>query len=342
MATEMVSATGRDAADALPTIISVSSRPSIRPRTIGSERPDELHVVVAALTYRRPADLAALLPQLDREAGGVGDLVDVLIVDNDPDGGARPQVEGFGGAHYLHAPIPGIAAARNAALDASGDADLLVFIDDDERPVEHWLALLLATWRTSRPAAVIGPVVSTFDEEPSPWVQAGRFFSRRRLPTGTEVQVAATNNLLLDLGVVRASGLRFDERFGLTGGSDTLFTRQLRAAGGRMVWCDEAIVTDVVPRSRVDRQWVMHRAYRSGNSDALTALALARGLRRTALRLRFAAKGGVRMVAGAIPGWIGHRTGSLTMEARGARRRARGAGMLAGALGRAYVEYRRD
>lgn len=320
----------------------MSSRPDLPSRAAGAEHPDEPRVLVAALTYRRPADLAALLPQLEREARGVGDSVRLLIVDNDPDGGARQQVEAFDGVRYLHAPTPGIAAARNAALDASGDADLLVFIDDDERPVEHWLALLLATWRTTRPAAVIGPVVSTFDEEPSAWVQAGRFFSRRRLPTGTEVQVAATNNLLLDLGVIRARRLRFDERFGLTGGSDTLFTRQLRAAGGRMVWCDEAVVTDVVPSSRVGRQWVMHRAYRSGNSDALTAIALAGGVRGAALRLRFAARGSARVVAGAIPGRIGRLTGSLTMDARGARRRARGSGMLAGALGRAYVEYRRD
>ena len=37
---------------------------------------------------------------------------------------------------------------------------------------------------------------------------AGRFFNRRRLPTGTEVDVAATNNLLLDLIQLHELGLR--------------------------------------------------------------------------------------------------------------------------------------
>lgn len=327
----------------LPTIIGVSSLPHVRRRPTAAERLDEPRVLITALTYRRPADLAVLLPAVRTQAAAVDGPVEVLIVDNDPDAGARRQVDGFDqSVRYLHVAAPGIAAARNAALDAAGDADLLVFIDDDERPVDDWLQLLLATWRRTHATAVIGPVVSRFDEEPSTWVQAGRFFSRRRMPTGTEVAVAATNNMLLDLQFVRTSGLRFDERFGLTGGSDTLFTKQLHAMGGQMVWCDEAIVTDVVPVGRISRDWVLHRAYRSGNSDALTSIAMARGVGETLVRTRFIGRGLARVVAGAVPRWIGRTVGSMPLEARGARRAARGSGMLAGALGRAYVEYGRN
>lgn len=309
-----------------------------------ADRPsDALRVVVAALTFRRPEDLAALLPTLADQAERSPEDVSVLIVDNDPDAGAAGQVEAFGrGVRYRHAAQPGIAAARNAALDAAGDADLLVFIDDDERPVADWLDLLLTTYRGSRPAAVVGPVVSEYAVEPDAWVQAGRFFDRRRMPTGTETTVAATNNLLLDLAVVRAAGLRFDERFGLTGGSDTLFTRALHAAGGRLVWCDEAVVTDVVPANRVTREWVLRRAYRSGNSDALTSLALTRGAaQRALLRARLVGRGGVRVLGGSASLALGRLGRRLDLEARGRRTVARGAGMLAGTVGTAYVEYKR-
>ncbi|MDQ1513899.1 MAG: succinoglycan biosynthesis protein ExoM [Microbacteriaceae bacterium] len=305
---------------------------------------DTVKVVVAALTFRRPDDLAALLPTLAEQAERSTDDVSVLIVDNDPDAGARGQVEAFGrGVRYLHAATPGIAAARNAALDAADEADLLVFIDDDERPVANWLALLLATWRASRPAAVVGPVVSEYAVQPDSWVLAGRFFDRRRLTTGTTTSIAATNNLLLDLSAVRRAGLRFDERFGLTGGSDTLFTRALHASGGRLVWCDEAVVTDVVPPNRVTREWVLQRAYRSGNSDALTSLALTRGpLPRLALRARLVARGGIRVAGGGASMVAGRLLGRLPLQARGRRTVARGAGMLAGTAGTAYVEYKRD
>lgn len=305
------------------------------------ERP--VSVVVAALTYRRPGDLRALIPLLIDQVGSVAQPTRVIIVDNDPQAGAREAVAAFAPlVEYHHAPKPGIAAARNVALDAADDADLLVFIDDDERPSERWLEYLLATWHASYPAAVVGPVVSEYEVQPDHWVVAGRFFERRRLRTGTETDLAATNNLLLDLAFVRRSGLRFDDRFGLTGGSDSLFTRQIHATGGRMVWCDEAVVTDVVPAVRVTRDWVLKRAYRSGNTSTLTSLAMARGgIPRFRAGLAAAARGVPRLIAGILGILLGAALARVDLRARGRRTAARGAGMLAGIAGIAYVEYRR-
>ena len=77
--------------------------------------------------------------------------------------------------------------------DEAGGAQLLVFVDDDERPSTDWLADLLATYDAhGAPAAVVGAVISDYEAEPEPWIAAGGFFDRRRLPTGTVVDVAAT------------------------------------------------------------------------------------------------------------------------------------------------------
>lgn len=301
-------------------------------------------VLVAALTYRRPDDLAALLPLLVEQAATARFPAQVLIVDNDPDAGARAQVESFGGGvRYEHAAEAGIASARNVALDAAAEHDLLVFIDDDERPVPDWLDLMLAEWARTEAAAVVGPVISEFATQPEAWVEAGRFFDRRRLATGTTITVAATNNLLLDLRVVRRLGLRFDLRFGLTGGSDTLFTRQLHDGGGRLVWCDEAVVTDVVPAKRLTRQWVLQRAFRSGNSWATTSAALAPATlpSQVATRAKVAASGVPRVLGGAARLGAGTVLRRLDLRAKGLRTVARGAGMISGSLGLAYVEYKR-
>lgn len=301
-------------------------------------------VTVAVLTFRRPADLAELLPILVRQAAEAPAQVDILVVDNDPAAGARAQVAAAAAAgpvRYAHEPAPGIASARNRALDEA-TGELLVFIDDDERPTADWLSLLLAEYRRRRPVAVVGPVVSRYDEPPSPWVQAGRFFDRRRLPTGTPVTVAATNNLLLDLAWVRRNDLRFDERFGLSGGSDTLFTRQLIARGGRMVWCDEAVVIDVVPASRLTRDWVLRRAYRIGNASSRVILDGSSPGRRLGLRFALLVRGAARLVGGALRCTAGLLTGQLRHRARGLRTAARGAGMLSGSLGAVYSEYSRS
>ena len=300
-------------------------------------------VTIAVLTFRRPADLADLLPDLVGQARAVPAEVEILVVDNDPAAGARDQVRSFGAeefVRYTHEAVPGIAAARNRALDESR-TELLIFIDDDERPTPTWLADLLTVYEHHRPRAVVGPVVSRWEDPPSPWVQAGRFFDRRRMPTGTPVTVAATNNLLLDLDWVRRQGLRFDARFGLSGGSDTLFTRAIHAAGGRMLWCDEAVVIDVVPAGRLTRDWVLRRAYRIGNASSRVLLDGTRPGRRLLLRIGLAGRGSARVLIGMLRCLAGVLTGQLRHRARGMRTAARGAGMLSGSVGAVYSEYSR-
>ena len=102
-------------------------------------------VLIAVLTYRRPDDLAALLPQLIQQASGAGRDTSVLVVDNDPAASARAACTGYHPAvRYVHEPRPGIAAARSRALREAGRHDVLIFIDDDERPSGPWLRSLRA------------------------------------------------------------------------------------------------------------------------------------------------------------------------------------------------------
>lgn len=303
-----------------------------------------LCVLVAALTYKRPADLRELLPKLIAQADSVDAECSVLIVDNDPDGGARDFVSKFvdSGVQYVHVRQPGIAAARNSALQLAQDFDLLVFIDDDERPVEGWLRLLLQTYRDHHSAAVVGPVVSEFAVIPEPWIAAGQFFNRRRHQTGTRVDLAATNNLLLDMRQIQDLGLCFDERFGLTGGSDSLFTRQIHAGGGEMVWCDEAVVFDMVPAQRLTRKWVLQRAFRNGNTWIRTCIEVAGSPQQRALtRVSLSARGVTRLLGGAGRFTFGALTGRLDRRVSGIRTMARGAGLVAGSFGSVYSEYRR-
>lgn len=273
-----------------------------------------------------------------------GKSTPALVVDNDPAGDARAGVAEFSPPliRYVHEPRPGIAAARNRALREASNRKLLVFIDDDEVPSERWLRDLLSLYWSTGAAAIVGPVISEYASTPEPWIAAGRFFDRRRLTTRTPLTVAATNNLLLDMEQIRSYGLDFDERFGLSGGSDTLFTRRLAKLGGRMLWCDEAVVVDRVPDSRLSREWVLHRAVRSGNANARVALELADSRVENAVaRLRALAFGGIRILGGAARVAGGFITASLGLRARGLRTTAGGAGLASGAVGYVYSEYRR-
>ena len=302
-------------------------------------------VVVGVATYRRPAALARLLPELVDQLAAYDGAGSVVVVDNDPLGGAREQVGAWAprGVRYVHEPQPGIAAARNRALAEAGDAAVLLFVDDDGLPTPGWLEEMVAAWRRWRPAAVAGPAVPRFEEgEPDAWLTGSGVFVRTVRPTGTRVGGASTANLLLDLAWLRGHGLAFDEAFGLTGGSDTMLTHALVAAGGEIRWCDEAEVLDFHSADRLSRAWVRRRSYRTGNDWSRVALALsAPGPRRLAERLELLARGGFRGASGLanqVRGALGRDVGR---RALGSCQVATAVGVVGGALGVVSVEYGR-
>lgn len=303
-------------------------------------------VAVVVLTYQRVGDVTELLVELMAQIDRSGhEDVHVLVVDNDPEASARTPVAdlGLGRVRYVHEPAPGIAHARNRALDEVAGAHLLIFIDDDERPVATWLTALLDAYCSSGAVGVVGPVVPDYELPPDPWIEAGKFFVRKQFRDGTEMPAAGTGNLLLDLRQVATLGApRFDERFGLTGGSDTLFTRALIRNGGKIVWAEDAGVLDKVPAQRLNRDWVLKRAFRSGNTWSRTGVELAPvGPDRALARLKLTGKGLPRIVAGGARVALGTVSRSPRHQARGSRTVARGLGMVTGAWGVTYTEYRR-
>ena len=300
-------------------------------------------VVVGVATFRRPAALARLLPELVAQLAAYEGRGSVVVVDNDPQGGAADQVAGWAdqGVRYVHEPRPGIAAARNRALASAGRAALLLFVDDDGLPTPGWLDRMVAAWGRWHPAAVSGPAVPRFEQgEPDPWVAGSGVFGADLRPTGTRVGGASTANLLLDLAWLRAHGLRFDEAFGLTGGSDTMLTHALVAAGGEIRWCDEAEVLDFHSVDRMTRAWVRRRSYRTGNDWSRAALALrSPGPRPAGGTSRRVARGAVRGATGLtnqVRGALGRDVGR---RARGACQVSTALGVVGGALGVVSVEY---
>lgn len=309
-----------------------------------------MRVTVGVPTFRRPDDLAALLPVLLEQAEeltvatGGRYVADVLVVDNDPAGSAAGTVAAVGAplVRYAVEARPGIAAVRNRALDEAAGSQLLAMIDDDELPQPRWLEHLVMAWEETRPAAVAGRVLAAYEGELEPWVAAGDFFLRFTFPTGTEVATAAAGNLLLDLDQVRRAGVRFATDLGLSGGEDNLFSRALVRAGGRIVWCDESVAVDQVPAARMTRRWVLTRSWSHGNASVLTELRLAGGLmERTGIRAQGLARGLARVGGGSVRWALGLIVRSDRHQARGLRTLLRGAGMVSAVLGLVYLEYAR-
>jgi len=313
-------------------------------RSVSSEA-DGVRTVIAVLTYRRTGWLPALLSELAAQADALPSRVEVVVVDNDPAGSAAGTVGAWSarGIRYVHEPRPGISAARNRALAEASDADLLIFLDDDEMPSERWLARLVDAWTAWGCAAVAGPVPAQFLGPGDPWVRGSGVFDRRQLPTGTSIGGAGAGNLLLDLRQVRALDLRFDERFGLTGGEDTLFTHALVRAGAEIRWCDEAEATEFVPVDRLTRTWVLRRSFRAGSSWSRAEVHLAAGpIRRWTVRASVLAKASARMSQASLALAAAVARRDVAGRARAVTTLAGYAGLVVGAFGFVLREYRRE
>lgn len=307
-----------------------------------------LSALIAVPTFHRPTELARILRAIAVSTVAARTdfplvQVDIVVIDNDPEGSARAIVESSPGSpRYVVEPRAGLAAVRNRALDEARDHRLLLFLDDDEEPTPAWFGAMVSAWLTFRPAGVLGRVVSVFEVERNAWLIAVRAFLRPARQTGDRLRAAATNNLLLDLHRIRPLGLRFEPTMGLSGGEDTLFTTSLTQAGETLVWADDAVVIDHIPADRMSRRWVLTRALRGGTVDAAVERHLASGrLGRARAAGISAAHGLVRIVGGSARVALGVVTRSLRHRARGERAVARGAGRFLGAFGYTYQEYAR-
>jgi succinoglycan biosynthesis protein ExoM len=207
------------------------------------------------------------------------DAFNLIIVDNDPDGGARQTAERLHVAapphvhlRYVHEPDAGVANARNAAVDAA-DTPLIAFLDDDMTAPPDWLAGLLAC-RARFPAAVtFGPVSAVLPEGVIAHADyLRRFFSRLSLaPTGFTTQSWGCGNSLVDLQRLPPQRPVFDASTNETGGEDDMLFARVRRAGGQFAWCAEAPTFEHVPVSRATLTYTLRRAMSYGRGPVTMA-----------------------------------------------------------------------
>lgn len=236
-----------------------------------------MDISICIATYRRPQQLQALL----------GDLADqtrppreVVVIDNDADGGARAIIEqalAVGlpfSIHYAIQPQKNIALSRNDSVHhASGE--WLAFIDDDERAPVDWLEALATAAERFGADGVLAPVLPVLPPEAPAWLQRGRFYHWPRMKTGTVVppKLLRFGNLLLKAERLRRLQPMFDPAYGLTGGEDGELLSRLVLDGARLVWCDSAAVIEPVHATRMSLRWLLLRSLRGGQDFARLVLA---------------------------------------------------------------------
>lgn len=229
------------------------------------------HISVCICTFKRPELLKCLLTELSKQNTQAAFSYSVIVADNDRLESAREVVEEFAATSdipvvYVVESEQNIAMARNKALEyASGD--YIAFIDDDEIPDKSWLRKLLATCDADGVDGVLGPVRPFFRHEPPQWIIKGGFFDRPSYQTGYRLdwRETRTGNALIRRSILNGMVPVFRPEFG-TGGEDVDFFRRIMLQGSVFIWCNEAIVHELVPPSRCSSGYLLRRALLRGSN----------------------------------------------------------------------------
>lgn len=229
-------------------------------------------VSVCLATFRRNERLRAVLQDLARQDR----LPDqVVVVDNDPAGGARVVVEQFANSgvpfkiDYDIQPVPNIAITRNRTVQlASGD--WMAFIDDDERAPNYWLRELLNAAENYQADAVLAPVEPEVPADAPAWIRRGRFYDFPHQPEGADVPLNCMRfgNALVRADRLRAEPQPFDPRHGLMAGEDLDLLVRLVHKGAKIVWSEKAPVFEAIEPKRLSLRFLALRALGGGQGFA--------------------------------------------------------------------------
>jgi len=226
-------------------------------------------ILIGIITCNRPKSLQRCIQGLSKLDLDCNIHVDILIIDNSQQLSAKYvydeiniQANKFQ-IFYTYEPQAGIPYARNAAIyyTLKNDYSYLAFIDDDEIPDSKWLCSLYNSLIYYQADIVHGKVVKIFSDNSQKLFNDLHVVSKPK-KTGQIIDRAATNNILIKREILK--NIKFDEALALTGGSDTLFTRQAVKKGATIIHCNESIVYEYQEKIRERFIWIFKRHYRMG------------------------------------------------------------------------------
>lgn len=226
-------------------------------------------IAICIATYHRPDHLAETLKSLPQYLPEPYDG-EIRVVDNDAERSAEQVVRAFAAqsripTHYCVEPEQNIALARNRAVDM-GEADFVVFIDDDEITSRDWLNELVLVAQQTHADAVIGPVAGILPNNAPRWCSRGNWFDKPVPEENGKMTWSGTrtSNTLVRGRWFYRHRLRFDPSYGRSGGSDVRLFKQIAIQGGQFHAASKALVYEHVEVHRATLGWLLKRFYRGG------------------------------------------------------------------------------
>ena len=245
-----------------------------------------LRLTLAVPTHNRAVTLGETLASLAAQRLPPDTEAECIVIDNNSTDRTPAAVE----EAAARAPFPirrvfeprtGSSFARNRAVDEAG-GDLILFIDDDAVAEPDWAALMVAAIERRGLDAACGMVLPRWEIAPPRWL--GRsLYVRYAVHDRDAIESAPPgdaevlrNYFSANTGFRRDSFARFGrfrEDLGVVGGNpisgeDTELFARIIERGGAMGFVPEARVFHLVPSSRMNRKYLLKKAFAFGVGTA--------------------------------------------------------------------------
>jgi GT2 family glycosyltransferase len=222
-------------------------------------------ITVILCTRNRVASLRETLVSLRESGMPSGKTVEMFVVDNGSTDGTADAIREFQWpevpVEYLHVGQPGVARGQNAALRRARGR-VIMFLDDDVRVPDNWLARLSQPIFAGDADAVGGGVAIAGQVRPS-WIRPEHeeWLASTAVWEPTREPVLVGANMAIGRHVFRAIG-GFDEDLGWA--PDTAFSYRLVAVGFRLVLRHDIVMEHWVEANRFTRAGLARPAMARG------------------------------------------------------------------------------
>jgi succinoglycan biosynthesis protein ExoM len=233
-----------------------------------------IRVSVLIPTFRRPESFLRAARSVLAQQGVEG--IELIAIDNSPEGSALATFRSLESDasipfHWAHEPRPGVAHARNAALQLAR-GDLVAWLDDDEEASPHWLVALIAVRRDTGAQSVFGPVRARCACESNADFYETLYSRSGPLESGLSSRAYGIGNSLQPR-LMFEEPQPFDPRANQTGGEDDALFASWADAGARFAWAADAWVIEHLGAERTHLKHGLKRAFAYGQGPCETAWA---------------------------------------------------------------------
>jgi len=224
-------------------------------------------------TFRRPRGLRNALESLRVQNSGDKPL-ELVVADNDPVGSAKLYVHEFAAkcdfpVIYVHAASPGVANARNKALEVARGR-YLAFLDDDQLASYNWLSGLLHVMENHNAGLAFCPTYAQSGVDINFKAQCLEFFTRdiQKHTDGPVDEFFGCGNSLVDLKKCILPSPPFAPHTNETGGEDDLLFSYLKSQGVTIAWTQKTFVNENVEDWRMSHQYIRTRSFAYGQGPS--------------------------------------------------------------------------